>query len=96
MSKLIKLSDEQIIIRLQDIKRTWSYSNGKLCAEFKFRDFIEAFGFMTRVALIAESVHHHPEWSNQYNRVKIALCTYELQGVTDKDFDLARRIEKVV
>ncbi len=92
MSCVIKLSDEQIIIRLQDIKSKWSYSQGKLVAEFKFRDFSETFAFMTRVALAAEAISHHPDWHNQYNRLKIQLFTHECNGITDKDFELARRI----
>lgn len=94
MSKPVKLSDEQIIIRLQDIKN-WSYTQGKLYAEYKFRDFNEAFGFMARVALVAESANHHPEWSNVYNRVKIYLTTHDVGGVSELDFDLAKRIDRL-
>jgi 4a-hydroxytetrahydrobiopterin dehydratase len=60
---------------------------------FRFADFSEAFGFMTRVALAAEKADHHPEWSNVWNRVEIALTTHESSGVTRRDLDLAAAIE---
>ena len=59
---------------------------------FRFRDFNEAFGFMTRVALDAEKADHHPEWSNVYNRVEIVLTTHDAGGLTEKDFALAKAI----
>ncbi|HXH03445.1 MAG TPA: 4a-hydroxytetrahydrobiopterin dehydratase [Candidatus Competibacteraceae bacterium] len=96
MNKPLKLSDEQIIIRLQEIKKNWSYVQGKLYAEFKFKDFVEAFGFMSKVAILAESLHHHPEWSNVYNRVKIFLVTHDAGGVSAKDFELAKRIDQLL
>jgi len=59
-----------------------------------FGDFNAAFGFMTRVALIADKVDHHPEWSNVYNRVDILLTTHDAGGVTGKDLDMARFIDR--
>lgn len=73
----------------------WSVQTGRLHREFKFKTFIEAFGFMTEVALIAESKNHHPEWSNVYNRVKVELTTHESGGVTERDVDLAGRINGI-
>jgi 4a-hydroxytetrahydrobiopterin dehydratase len=64
--------------------------------DFKFRDFSEAFAFMTRVALLAEAADHHPEWSNVYNRVSIRLSTHDAGGVTRKDVDLAQAIDRLV
>lgn len=61
---------------------------------FKFADFSEAFGFMARVALAAEKADHHPEWVNVYNRVEIRLTTHDAGGLTAKDFDLARAIDR--
>lgn len=69
----------------------WTVQNGKLHGEFKFKSFVEAFGFMTRVALVAESMGHHPEWFNVYNRVTIDLTTHDSGGITQKDVDLAKR-----
>jgi 4a-hydroxytetrahydrobiopterin dehydratase len=60
-----------------------------------FADFVEAFGFMTRVALLAETANHHPEWSNVYNRVEIDLTTHDAGGITERDFKLAQRINQL-
>ncbi len=60
---------------------------------FKFRDFVKAFGFMTRVALLAEKADHHPEWSNVYNRVEILLTTHDAGGLSARDVALAKAID---
>ena len=73
----------------------WTVTNGKLHREYTFRDFVEAFGFMTQVALLAERAAHHPEWFNVYKKVVVDLTTHEAQGITHKDLDLAREIEQV-
>ena len=64
--------------------------------EFKFKDFNAAFGFMTRVALQAEKMDHHPEWSNVYNKVEIVLTTHDAGGLSERDVDLATRIDALV
>lgn len=75
---------------------TFTESDNKLRATFVFKDFQQAFAFMTRVALIAEKMNHHPEWSNVYNRVNIQLSTHDAGDVvTVKDLELAKKIEKV-
>ncbi|MFK7873058.1 MAG: 4a-hydroxytetrahydrobiopterin dehydratase [Oligoflexales bacterium] len=71
---------------------SWSVRNGKLHLDHVFHDFVSAFGFMTKVALEAEKACHHPEWSNVYNRVVVDLITHDAQGITDKDFELAKKI----
>jgi 4a-hydroxytetrahydrobiopterin dehydratase len=63
--------------------------------ELKFADFNEAWGFMNRVALLAESQNHHPDWSNVWNTVRITLSTHDAGGLTDKDVALARAIDKI-
>ena len=63
---------------------------------FVFEDFIEAFGFMAKVALIAEEMDHHPNWENVFNRVSIALTTYDLGGLPSLDFELAHMINTVL
>jgi 4a-hydroxytetrahydrobiopterin dehydratase len=71
----------------------WSLSGGKLRRELRFPDFVSAFGFMSSVALVAEALNHHPEWSNVYNRVVIELVTHDAKGITTLDLELARRID---
>ncbi len=68
---------------------------GVIRRDFVFADFAEAFAFMAQVALIAEKRNHHPEWSNVYNRVTISLTTHDAKGLSMKDIELARLIEKV-
>lgn len=89
-----KLSDEQIQSKLKDLAG-WSLVDGKLHWEHQFSDFNEAWGFMNRVALIAESMNHHPEWFNVYHTVKIDLSTHDVGGLSDLDFDLAAKINQV-
>lgn len=71
----------------------WSRREGKVCATFEFPSFVAAFGFMTSVALLAEKADHHPDWSNSYNRVDIALVTHSAGGITQKDLNLVTAIE---
>ena len=75
----------------------WQETNNTLQRSFTFSDFSEAFAFMTRVALIAESMDHHPEWTNVYNKVNIRLSTHDAGNtVTDKDRKLAAAIDKLL
>lgn len=73
----------------------WKEENDQLKRSFQFTNFIEAFGFMTKVALVAEKMNHHPNWSNVYNKVDITLCTHdEGNTITEKDRKLANEIDK--
>ena len=75
----------------------WKEENNKLSRTFKFADFSEAFAFMTRVALLAETQNHHPDWSNTWNKVRIDLSTHDAGNtVTDKDKNLAKAIDKLL
>ncbi|WP_226064587.1 4a-hydroxytetrahydrobiopterin dehydratase [Kaistella polysaccharea] len=75
----------------------WKETDGKLQQTFKFKDFSEAFAFMTRVAFAAESQQHHPDWSNSYNKVTISLCTHDAgDKITEKDHKLAKAVDKIV
>ena len=74
----------------------WEFVDNKLHKEFRFKDFNEAFGFMTRVALEAEAMNHHPEWFNAYKVVIIDLYRHLKGDVTDLDVELALRIEKLL
>ena len=73
----------------------WSVVNGKLHKEYKFADFIEAFGFMTMAALGIEKMNHHPEWLNVYNRVTVDLTTHDAGGISSKDAELANLLDKI-
>lgn len=70
----------------------WSIVDGKLHRDFVFDDFVTAFGFMARCALVAEALGHHPEWCNVYGRVTVRLTTHDAGGITDADFALAARM----
>jgi 4a-hydroxytetrahydrobiopterin dehydratase len=75
----------------------WTESEGALRRRFTFKDFSEAFGFMTRVAILAEKANHHPDWSNSWNTVDIALTTHSAGSpVTDNDRNLAAAIDKLL
>ena len=73
-------------------ERRWMLRAGKLHRQFVFPDFAAAFGFMARVALIAERMKHHPEWSNVYDRVSLDLVSHDVGGITSRDFALATAI----
>ncbi len=90
-----KLSDAEIAARLRGLPG-WSVVNGKLHKEFRFGDFVAAFGFMSSAALIAESLNHHPEWFNVYNRVVVDLTTHDAGGITARDAEFAERVEKLL
>ena len=75
----------------------WIEENNQLCRKFTFRDFSEAFAFMTRVALLAEKADHHPFWTNVYNTVEIKLSTHDAGNIiTEKDRKLAAAIDKLI
>ncbi len=87
-----KLSEAAIKIELGDLPG-WTLSGDGIERRYVFRDFAEAFGFMARVALLAEKADHHPEWSNVYNKVDIRLTTHDAGGLSARDFALARAID---
>ena len=87
-----KLTNAEISTQLEGISG-WTVENEKLHKEFQFDSFVEAFGFMTSVALIAESMNHHPEWFNVYNRVIVDLATHDAGGISALDFELAKKVD---
>lgn len=89
-----KATDQEIQAALAELD-AWSLQQGKLHREYTFQDFVQAFGFMTRAALLAERAGHHPEWFNVYNKVIVDLTTHEAGGISHKDFDLARQFEQL-
>jgi 4a-hydroxytetrahydrobiopterin dehydratase len=94
-----------MIARLTDAERAdalptlqgWTHEAERdaLTKRFTFDDFVDAFGFMARVALLAEKADHHPEWSNVYNKVDILLTTHDADGLSKRDVELARKIDAV-
>ena len=94
MAEIRKLSDAEVSARLSDVPG-WAIVEGKLQKTFQFASFVHAFGFMSRVALVAEAMNHHPEWFNVYNRVTIALTTHDASGISPVDFTLATRINEL-
>ncbi len=85
-------------VQRRQIPPAWELVEGRdaIARSFRFADFSGAFAFMTRVALLAEKLDHHPEWSNVYNRVDIVLSTHDAGGLTARDLDLARAIDRLV
>ena len=91
---MARLSPEERQVALADLPGwSWDEARDAIARSFSFRDFSEAFAFMTRVALAAEKADHHPEWSNVWNRVDIRLTTHDAGGLTGRDVALAKRID---
>jgi 4a-hydroxytetrahydrobiopterin dehydratase len=89
---VIRLDDTAITSALASLP-DWARKADGIERSYKFANFVEAFAFMTRVALLAEKADHHPEWSNVYNRVEIRLTTHDAGGLSKRDFDLAKAID---
>jgi 4a-hydroxytetrahydrobiopterin dehydratase len=95
---MIEQLDEDERAAVLDALGEWDYDETRdaLVRQFVFADFVEAFGFMTRVAILAEKADHHPEWSNIYNRVDVLLTTHDAGGLSVRDVALATAIEALV
>lgn len=97
---IAKMHDDEIQRALADLNNElttrWRIEAGKLHKEFKFANFVAAFGFMTQAAICAERMNHHPEWFNVYNRVTVDLTTHEANGITTRDFELAQQMETIL
>ena len=94
MARPTKLSESEIAEALTDLPG-WSGAEGKLHREFRFADFVEAWGFMSSAALVAEQMNHHPEWRNVYSRVVVDLTTHDADGITSLDVTLAARMNEI-
>ncbi len=90
-----KLSEQTIQERLDKLEG-WDYVDGCIEANYKFKDFREAFSAMTLIAFECEMQNHHPDWTNVYNSLKIRLNTHDAGGVTENDFTLAHSIEELI
>lgn len=93
------LSQEEITMYLEELNDAcevpWCVEGDYLKKQFSFKGFNAAFGFMTRVAIKAEKVDHHPEWTNVYGRVDVALTTHDAEGLTKEDFSMATFMERI-
>ncbi|MFN0007165.1 MAG: 4a-hydroxytetrahydrobiopterin dehydratase [Planctomycetota bacterium] len=92
MPRSPKLTEAEVRQRLASIP-AWVLRDGRLHRDFTFPDFVEAFGFMSSVALRAEAMNHHPDWSNAWNKVSIDLVSHDVGGISQRDFDLAAAID---
>ena len=88
------LTDDQVTEQMLGVPG-WERSGNFIRREFKFPGFVEAFGWMSSVALVAESMNHHPDWKNVYNRVQVELSTHDAGGLTDRDFRLAAQMNRL-
>ena len=94
MARPRKLEAAEIAQRLEDLGG-WGLEDDKLAREFVFGDFNQAFGFMTRAALVAERLDHHPEWFNVYATVRVQLTTHDAGGISELDFELAAAMNRI-
>jgi 4a-hydroxytetrahydrobiopterin dehydratase len=93
---MTNLSKQEIQDRMKEIDVLWVVEGKFIHREIIFKNFVEAFSFMTAVAIIAEKSDHHPNWKNVYNKVTIDLSTHDADGITKKDFQLAKGIDQIV
>lgn len=94
MSQPKALTAQEIDARLRELP-SWRVHEGRLRRELKFASFVEAFGFLTSLALVAERMNHHPEIYNVYNRVTLELVTHDANGISALDFELAKAADKL-
>lgn len=94
MNRRERISDTDIAGRVDQLDG-WTLDDGRLHRQFEFEDFVQAFGFMSSVALVAERMNHHPDWSNSYKTVEIYLSSHDVGGLSERDFELAARIDSL-
>ncbi|MBW4660367.1 MAG: 4a-hydroxytetrahydrobiopterin dehydratase [Drouetiella hepatica Uher 2000/2452] len=94
MAAPTKLSASELTAALSQLEG-WTLQNEKLHRQFQFKSFVEAFGFMSSAALVAESMNHHPEWFNVYNRVTVDLTTHDANGISALDVTLAKKMDEL-
>ena len=93
---MVSLIEQSQLDRFNEKNPSWMIDKKALSKEFKFNNFIDAFGFMTKVAFLSEKMDHHPNWQNTYNKVKIELTTHDKGGITSNDVNLAESIDKLI
>ncbi len=93
---MTRLTILEVEAKMKSIDKNWILKGNLIQREFLLEDFIQAFSFMTSVSLIAEKHDHHPNWKNVYNKVEIRLFTHEANGLTERDFKLAKEIDQII
>ncbi len=92
----MKTYNQETASELLKTLSNWQFKNNGIEKKFEFKNFSQALAFMLQVGIESEKMNHHPEWSNVYNKVNIRLTTHDANGVTDKDFELAKKIENII
>lgn len=92
---MTKINEHEIYSKMNEIDANWVLKESSIYRDFLFKDFVQAFSFITSIALIAEKLNHHPTWENTYNKVSISLSTHDAASLTDLDFKLAKEIDKI-
>lgn len=92
---MAKLLDSETIHKHLINLSGWKYANNKITKDFIFKDFVNAFEFMTKIAVICEQQNHHPDWSNSYSNLTISLKTHDVGGVSSNDIMLAQAVEEI-
>ena len=93
---MVSLLEQNQLDYFREKNPSWEIDNKTIKKEFRFDTFIDAFGFMSKVALLSEKMDHHPDWQNTYNKVKINLTTHDKGGITNNDIKLAESIDKLI
>ncbi len=93
---MVSLIEKKLLNSFLEKNPSWSLSNKSIKKQFIFDNFVNAFSFMTKVALLSEKMDHHPNWQNVYNKVKIELTTHDKGGITNNDIKLAESIDKLI
>ncbi len=93
---MAKLNEQEIQSSMTHLNDSWIIDGKFIKREIIFNDFVQAFSFMTAIAIVAEKADHHPNWENVYNKVRISLSTHDADGLTVKDFNLAKEIDVVL
>lgn len=94
MSRRDRLDDATVATKLGTLDG-WGLDDGRLHRRFEFADFVQAFGFMASIALVAERMNHHPDWSNAYKTVDVHLSSHDVGGLSERDFELAAHIDAI-
>lgn len=90
-----KLNLSEVTESVKTISPEWTIIEDHIKRDFQFKNFVEAFDFMTKVATKAEELNHHPEWSNVYNKVSVSLSTHDVKGLSELDFKLAQYLDQI-